>query len=163
VTPESPVIALTCVWQSSVMATGHAAGVGIDLVEVGPLRDLLVAGGQSFLDAVWTELEQQGANKQPLALAGKWAAKEAVMKALQHGIGEMEPLDVEIVTTAVGAPQVQLYRAARTIAERLQVMSWHLSVTHEGNWAAAIAVASLLPPQDLNESVGNDNERRTFD
>ena len=64
------------------------------------------------------------------------------MKALQHGIGELEPLDVEIVSTRLGAPAVQLRRAAQAIAKKRGIATWHVSVTHEGGWAAAIAVAS---------------------
>jgi holo-[acyl-carrier protein] synthase len=162
VTPQPPIGALASVWQASIEAMGQASGVGIDLVEVEPLRRLLAAGGSSFVDAAWTAREQGDTNRQPEALAGKWAAKEAVMKALQHGIGDMDPRDVEIVTTPGGAPRVELYRAARSIAKRHRITTWHLSITHEGGWAAAIAIASSQPHQNLVDSAATTNEGRSL-
>ena len=94
-------------------------GVGIDLVEVEPLRQLRRVGGRSFVDAAWTAPESSEtptANRK--ALAGKWAAKEAVMKALQHGIGDIDPRDVEIVASRLAHLEVELHRAARAIAKQ---------------------------------------------
>jgi holo-[acyl-carrier protein] synthase len=159
---QPPIGALASVWQASIEQTARAAGVGIDLVEVEPLRQLIDSGGPSFLDAAWTAREQRDTNRQPEALAGKWAAKEAVMKALQHGIGDMDPRDVEIVTTPIGAPRVELHRAARVIAKRRKITTWHLSVSHEGGWAAAIAIASSQPHLQLVDSAATTNERRSL-
>lgn len=159
-TPQPPIGALASVWQASIEAMDQASGVGIDLVEVEPLRQLLATGGRSFVDAAWTAREQRDSNRQPEALAGKWAAKEAVMKALQHGIGDMDPRDVEIVTTPLGAPRVELHRAARVIAKRRRITTWHLSVAHEGGWAAAIAIASSQPHLKLVDAAAPTNERR---
>lgn len=142
-TASSPLEAMWSAWHASAAASvGQPAGVGIDLVEVEPLRRLVESGGPAFLDAAWTVREQQDANGQPEGLAGKWAAKEAVMKTLQRGIGDMDPLDVEIVATQWGAPVVELHRAAQATARHKKIAHWHLSVTHEGGWAAAIAIAS---------------------
>lgn len=161
-TPQPPIGALASAWHASVEAMGQASGVRIDLVEVEPLRQLLVAGGRSFIDAAWTAREQRDTNRQPEALAGKWAAKEAVMKALQHGIGDMDPRDVEIVTTPIGAPRVELHRAARSIAKQHRITTWHVSVTHDGGWAAAIAIAVSQPNLKLVDSAATTNERRSL-
>ncbi len=141
-TPRSPLDALRSAWCASIELAGQAAGVGIDLVQVDQLRELIDKGGSSFVDAAWTTREQRDANGQPEGLAGKWAAKEAVMKALQRGIGDMDPCEVEIVTTPRGAPQVELHGSARAIARSRRITNWHVSLTHEGGWAAAIAVAA---------------------
>jgi holo-[acyl-carrier protein] synthase len=141
-TVSSPIGAIWSAWAASADSAGQAAGVGIDLVEVGTLRDLVESGGPAFLDAAWTPREQRDANRQPEGLAGKWAAKEAVMKALQRGIGDVDPLDVEILTTQSGAPRVELHRTARAAARERKIGHWHISVTHEDGWAAAIAIAS---------------------
>jgi holo-[acyl-carrier protein] synthase len=141
-TINSPLAALQSVWYASVDTSNPTSAIGIDLVEVEPLRQLLDAGGLSFLAAAWTNRERRDANGQPEALAGKWAAKEAVMKALQRGIGEIDPKDVEIISSPSGAPNVELHRAARSIAKRRRVTTWRISVTHEGGWAAAIAFGS---------------------
>jgi holo-[acyl-carrier protein] synthase len=136
--------ALRSAWQQSVELIDQTARAGIDLVEVEPLRQLVEAGGETFVDATWTAREQRDANGQAEGLAGKWAAKEAVMKVLQRGIGDLDPRDVEIVTEPSGAPRVELHRAARTIAKQHRIASWYVSLTHEGGWAAAIVIASSL-------------------
>ena len=161
-TAQPPIGALRAAWQASIEATEEAGGVGIDLMEVEPLRQLIVSGGRPFLDAAWTAREQRETNRQAEGLAGKWAAKEAVMKALGHGIGDMDPRDVEIITAPHGAPQVELHRSARAIAKRQRITAWRLSVTHDGGWAAAIAVASLQPYLRLVGSAKKANERRNL-
>ncbi len=143
-TAVSPMRALQQAWSASVEVVDQAAGAGIDLVEVEPLRQLIQAGGDVFLDAAWTAREQRDANNQAEGLAGKWAAKEAVMKVLQRGIGELDPRDVEIVTEPSGAPKVELHRTALSIAKQRRITAWHVSLTHEGGWAAAIVIASSL-------------------
>jgi holo-[acyl-carrier protein] synthase len=153
-TVGSPLSALQSAWQAcTAHPDGQAAGVGIDLVEVEPLRRLVQSGGAAFLDTAWTPREQHDANGQPEGLARKWAAKEAVMKTLQRGIGDLDPLDIEIVTTDAGAPGVKLHRAARAAAWHKEIGQWHLSVTHEGGWAAAIAIALPRLPQRAGATI----------
>jgi holo-[acyl-carrier protein] synthase len=160
-TASSPLHALQSAWHASIGPMGQSAGVGIDLVEVEPLRQLVESGGPAFLHAAWTARERRDANGRPEGLAGKWAAKEAVMKALQRGIGEIGPLDVEIVTTPLGAPAVELHRAARAAARNRKIATWHVSVTHEGGWAAAIAIASLRHLQLTDTAVAADEGRNS--
>jgi len=159
VTATSPMRALRSAWQQSVELTDQTARAGIDLVEIEPLRQLVEAGGETFLDATWTAREQRDANGQAEGLAGKWAAKEAVMKVLQRGIGDLDPRDVEIVTEPSGAPRVKLHRAARTIARRQRVASWSVSLTHEGGWAAAIVMASSLRTTIAGTAAANHGGR----
>jgi holo-[acyl-carrier protein] synthase len=141
-TVESPLAALKSVWQAIIETDDPPSAIGIDLVEVEPLRQLLEAGGPFFVNAAWTNRERREASGQPEALAGKWAAKEAVMKALQRGIGDIDPKDVEIITGPSGAPGVELHRSARSTAKSRRITAWSVSVTHEGGWAAAIALGS---------------------
>jgi holo-[acyl-carrier protein] synthase len=142
VTATSPLSALQSVWSDALEAVGSTIGVGIDLVEVVPVRELIDAGGSAFVDAAWSRGEQTEANGQAEVLAGKWAVKEAVMKALQHGIGELDPCDIEVLTTDAGAPRIELHQAARTFALDRKIAAWHVSLTHEEGWAAAIVIAS---------------------
>ena len=158
-TTTSPILALRSAWQATIEALDQTGGAGIDLVEVESLRQLIEAGGDGFVDAAWTTREQQEANGQTEGLAGKWAAKEAVMKVLQRGIGDLDPRDVEIVTEPTGAPRVELHRTARTFARRRRITSWHVSLTHEGGWAAAIVIASSLRPTLARAAAAN-HERR---
>jgi holo-[acyl-carrier protein] synthase len=158
-TTTSPKHALQSAWLATVEALDQAGGAGIDLVEVASLRQLIEAGGDGFIDAAWTAREQQEANGQAEGLAGKWAAKEAVMKVLQRGIGDLDPRDVEIVTEPSGAPRVELHRTARTFARRHRITTWHVSLTHEGGWAAAIVIASSLRPA-IDGAAVTDHEGR---
>jgi holo-[acyl-carrier protein] synthase len=156
---DSPLRALRATWEASLGSIGHVVGIGIDLVETEPLRQLIEAGGSGFLDAAWTATEQQETNAQAEGLAGKWAAKEAVMKALRHGIGDLGPLDVEIVCTPTGVPDVRLHRSARTIARNQKIANWYVSITHEGGWAAAIAIATPHHLQITNGAVTAEERR----
>lgn len=137
-----PLAALQSVWQASIEMDDPPMAIGIDMVEVEPLAQLITAGGSFFVNAAWTSRERREANGQPEALAGKWAAKEAVMKALQRGIGDIDPKDIEILTCPSGAPGVELHRSARSTAKSRRITVWTVSVTHEGGWAAAIALGS---------------------
>lgn len=141
---------------------GDLAGIGLDLVDVQVLAGLIADGGQVFLDACWTRTEQADAHRNPERLAGRWAAKEAVMKCLGAGIGDIEPTDIEILTLPSGAPTVSLHARAAAIAHAHELSGWLVSITHENGWAAAIAVAhrqsrpsSSDPPLD-EESNGGD-------
>jgi holo-[acyl-carrier protein] synthase len=146
VSDQSPRLALMSVWNASTGSSLGVWGAGIDLVEIAALSDLLNAGGTAFVDAGWTTGEQVDCGGVPERLAGRWAAKEAIMKALGHGIGELEPKDVEIETSVEGAPIVVLHLGALELANALGIGEWHLSITHEGGWAAAIAIASPKCP-----------------
>lgn len=127
------------------------AGVGIDLVESGTFAGLHASGGNAFLDTGWTPDEQHDAAGSAERLAVRWAAKEAVMKALRCGLGDLEPLDVEIVSEADGAPRVVLHRTALARALALGVDRWHVSLCHEEGWAVAIVIAERLSGADRQE------------
>ena len=88
----SPVSAIAKVLEALNMPCAYLAGIGVDLVDVGMFEELLVSGGAAFLDIGWTEGEQRDAEGSPERLAARWAAKEAVMKALGRGLGEVDPL-----------------------------------------------------------------------
>lgn len=117
------------------------AGVGIDVVDIDVLRALVTRGGTSFIDAYWAPAEQIATGNQIDRLAGRWAAKEAIMKSLGHGVGDVDPIDVEIAAHASGAPRVVLHRGAARLAAEARVRQCHVSITHESSWAAAIALA----------------------
>lgn len=158
-TTTSPMHALQSAWMATAEILDQAGGAGIDLVEVASLRQLIEAGGDGFIDAAWTAREQYETNGQAEGLAGKWAAKEAVMKVLQRGIGDLDPRDVEIVTEPSGAPRVELHRTARAFARRRRIATWHVSLTHEGGWAAAIVIASSLRPAQDGAAVAKHEGR----
>jgi holo-[acyl-carrier protein] synthase len=127
-------------------------GVGIDLVEVADVVMFVDAGGVAFLEAAWTPHELSECEGSIERLAARWAAKEAVMKALGRGLGQLSPLDVEVqLDVYSGEPRVVLHRQALMRAEERSVVGWSLSLCHENGWAAAIAIART----DLRASPRN--------
>ncbi len=120
---------------------GDSIGVGLDLVDIDLMRSLVDVGGQEFVDAYWTRAEQLATRGDVERLAGRWAAKEAVMKCIGAGVGDVDPIDIEIVTLPSGAPQVVLSGRAAEVALDRSISKCSVSITHESSWAAAIAIA----------------------
>lgn len=117
---------------------------GVDLVHLPTLRALLQSSwGQAMLRHAWHPREVDDARGRLLSLAGSWAGKEATMKALGHGIGRIDPADIQIVRTHGAAPVVVLHRSARDIARGIGCTGVELSITHDGDYVAAFAVANL--------------------
>jgi len=128
-------------------------GIGIDLVSTDLVRSAVQSGGQAFLDLIWTDTEQDEAAGSAERLASRWAAKEAVMKALNHGIGEVDPLDIEIRKNHEGGPIVFLRKSAASIAESKKVHAWHISMSHEQDWAVAVATACRPHPDRSSGTI----------
>ena len=75
------------------------------------------------------------------ALAGVFAAKEAVCKALGTGIGKVHWQDIEIIHAYSGEPEVRLHGTANEVAAARHLSEWAVSITHDGGIAMAVAVA----------------------
>lgn len=121
-------------------STYQVVGVGIDLTDSQELGGLILNGGSSFLDDAWTRAEQTDVGLDHRRLAGRWAVKEAVMKALGAGLGELAPLDIEVRTRKSGALYVVLHRSAKRAARSRGIAKWHASLSYDGNWALGLAV-----------------------
>ncbi|MBM4051308.1 MAG: holo-ACP synthase [Planctomycetes bacterium] len=120
-------------------------GIGIDLVECARIERMLGEHGQAFLDRVYTGAEQAScarSRNRVERLAGRYAAKEAVLKAIGTGMRDgMCWTEIEVSNDLLGAPSVRLAGAvARTAAER-GVVRLHLSLTHDGGVAMAQVMA----------------------
>jgi holo-[acyl-carrier protein] synthase len=118
-------------------------GVGIDTVEVARFRRVLERRPE-IADRLFTPAEQAYGRRQrdpAERLAARFAAKEAVMKALGVGLGAFALRDVEVVRAASGAPSLSLTGKAAELAARRGVTSWHVSLTHSGLVAEAVAIA----------------------
>jgi holo-[acyl-carrier protein] synthase len=115
---------------------------GVDLVHVDKVGAMLSSSGQEFSDLCWTTAEQDYCNGSVERLAARWAAKEATMKALGIGIGDVAPTDVEVVAIEGHAPELSLHGNAQARAAALGITNWSLSLTHENGWALAFVVAS---------------------
>ena len=115
---------------------------GIDLIEVERFRAQKPEIRQRFIERVYTEKEQEYCGENEQHLAGRFAAKEAVAKALGCGIGEVSWQDIEILNDDLGAPILRLHGKAAERAEALNLTIWSVSITHLKEYAAAVAVGA---------------------
>jgi holo-[acyl-carrier protein] synthase len=113
-------------------------GVGLDLVDVDRFARTLERR-PSLAQRLFTEAEQS--TKRPERLAVRFAAKEAVMKALGSGIGSMAFRDIEVVVLPSGAPTLVLHGRAAEIAASRGVRSWQISLSHTDATAGAVVIA----------------------
>lgn len=116
-------------------------GMGVDIAEVERIRGAIERHGETFLRRVYTAQEREyceGFRNKYERYAGRFAAKEAAMKALGTGWRRgVRWVDLEVVREKGGRPTIKLDGAARKIAEELGVNRIALSITHTGSQALA--------------------------
>lgn len=118
-------------------------GLGTDLVEVDRLRRALERQ-PGLRTRLFTADEWDYADRHHDPhphLAARFAAKEAVMKALGRGMSSMGFAEIEVARSAAGVPSVRLSGNAASIADASGVAGWHLSLTHTDLMAQAVAIA----------------------
>lgn len=111
-------------------------GVGVDIVDLQRFARSLERTPK-LAERLFTVQERENA---PASLAGRFAAKEALIKAF-GGSGAMTWHDMEIVTNELGAPSFVLTGPAQTLAQARGMSSVHLSISHDANAAVAFVVA----------------------
>ncbi len=114
---------------------------GVDLIEVSRIADTLALHGERFLRRCFTPQELADAAGQAPALAARFAAKEAVAKALGCGIGDVSWQEIEIRRDARRRPELILHGAAQTLAQELGLTEWAISLSHTHEHAMAFVVA----------------------
>ena len=118
---------------------------GIDLVDCPRIEEMIKRHGNRFLDRVFTAGEQAyaEANKNKIEkLAGRFAAKEAVLKLMGTGWrGKIAWTDIEIMNDSTGQPKVTLDGEVGELAGKLGIKQISISITHTANFAIASAVA----------------------
>jgi holo-[acyl-carrier protein] synthase len=122
--------------------------VGIDLVEVERIRAALEDPriGVRFRNRVYTQNEIDYCEKKERgrfqSYAGRFAAKEAVMKALGRGWGaQVGWVDIEVARASSGKPDIILHNKTEALAERLGIRNWALSITHTARYGMAYVIA----------------------
>ena len=120
-------------------------GHGIDIVETARIKRSVDEHGQRFLDRVFTAGEQRycaaNAKRYYEHLAGRFAAKEAVLKVLGTGWrGGIAWTDIEILREPTGQPRIILSGECRRIADETGITSWHVSISHIETHATASAI-----------------------
>ena len=114
---------------------------GVDLIEIDRVQEVVGRHGSRYLDRIYTKAEQDESRHNAQSLAGRFAAKEAVAKALGTGIGEVGWLDIEILGDDQHAPTLILKGAAQQRAADLGLANWSVSISHSMTHAVAFAVA----------------------
>ena len=139
--------------------------LGIDIIKVERIRAALDRFGTRFSRRVLTEAEQRYVRGRPETMAGRWAAKEAVSKVLGLGVRGIGWRDIEIERLPTGQPAVRLHGRAATRAEQLAMGRIAVSITHESDYAVAIAFGvrtaggRYLFPLDIEARL-DERERR---
>lgn len=120
-------------------------GIGIDVVEVERIASAIERHGEPFLSKIFSDAERAycESRKHPaMHYAARFAAKEAVVKALGTGIGANAGLrDLEVVNDEAGAPKLRLSGAAEAFAKQHGITDIQISLTHARDYAAANAIA----------------------
>jgi len=118
---------------------------GIDLVDCPRIEQMIDRHGERFVRRVFTDAEQAyaKANKNEIEkLAGRFAAKEAVLKLIGTGWrGKIAWTDIEVINNAAGQPEVTVTGEVKRIAGELGIDHISVSITHTANFAIASAVA----------------------
>jgi holo-[acyl-carrier protein] synthase len=115
---------------------------GVDLIEISRIEEVVRRHGNRYLERVYTEAELQLLGGEVESLAGRFAAKEAVAKALGCGIGVVTWKDIEILGDEQNAPVLTLRGAAAQKAEEIGLQTWSVSISHSMSHAVAFAVAA---------------------
>lgn len=141
--------------------------LGVDIVQVSRMEDL--QKHDQFLEKVFTERERLSMREESVHLAGRFAAKEACVKALGTGFGPVDFQELEILQEESGKPVVVLSGRAQARLEALGYGAVELSISHEKDYAVAVCLLTeakavlqvpkelrgLLPARDRDTHKGN--------
>ena len=139
--------------------------LGIDIIKVERIRATLERFGPRFASRVLTPAEQRYVRDRPETMAGRWAAKEAVSKVLGLGVRGIGWRDIEVERLPTGQPSIRLHGRAAARAEQLGMERIAVSISHESEYAVAIAFGvrtaggRYIFPLDIEERL-DDRERR---
>jgi holo-[acyl-carrier protein] synthase len=113
--------------------------LGIDIIKVDRIKATLKRFGPRFSNRVLTPAEQRYVRGRPETMAGRWAAKEAVSKVLGLGVRGIGWRDIEVERLPTGQPSVRLHGRAAARADQLGMGRIAVSISHESDYAVAIA------------------------
>ena len=138
--------------------------LGIDIIKVDRIRASIERFGERFSKRVLTPGEQRYVRMRPETFAGRWAAKEAVSKVLGLGVRGIGWRDIEVERLPTGQPSIRLHGRAAARADQLGMDRIAVSITHESDYAVAIAFGvrttggKYVFPLDIDERL-DDRER----
>jgi len=114
---------------------------GVDLIEIARIDEVVTRHGKHYLERVFTPAELEYCGKRAESLAGRFAAKEAVAKALGSGIGDVSWKEIEILGDEQNAPVLTLHGMAENKANELGLTNWSVSISHSQSHSVAFVVA----------------------
>jgi holo-[acyl-carrier protein] synthase len=138
--------------------------LGIDIIKISRIAGTMARFGDRFSRRVLTDHEQRYVRGRAHTFAGRWAAKEAVSKVLGLGVRGVGWRDIEIARLPTGQPQVRLHGRAGARAEQLGMARVAVSISHEDDYAVAIAFGvrqaggTFIFPPDIEQRL-DDRER----
>lgn len=112
------------------------------MIETGRIAEAIERHGERFLNRVFTQYELKECNGRVTSLAARFAAKEAVAKALGTGIGDVSWLEIEVRSDEKKAPYVVLSGEGERLANQLGLKNWSLSLSHTEGMAIAFVVTT---------------------
>jgi holo-[acyl-carrier protein] synthase len=120
-------------------ANASQTAIGVDIIEISRIKRAISKSQDSFLKRIYTpaELENQ---RNVSSLAVRFAAKEAVMKALGTGTRGVRWTDIEIVTNGDGAPLIRLYGRALQKSAEIGLDGFDVSLSHSRKYAIAFVI-----------------------
>ena len=139
--------------------------LGIDIIRVSRIKASLERFGDRFVARVLTPTEAAYVRNRPETMAGRWAAKEAVSKVLGLGVRGIGWRDIEIERLPTGQPAVKLHGRAQRRAEQLGMGRVAVSISHESEFAVAIAFGirtaggRFLYPPDIEDRLSEHEAR----
>ena len=139
--------------------------LGIDIVKVERIRAALERFGERFSIRVLTPSERRYVRDRPETFAGRWAAKEAVSKVLGLGVRGIGWKDIEVERMPTGQPAIRLHGRAAQRADQLGMGRIAVSITHESDYAVAVAFGvrtaggRYVFPLDIDDRL-DDRERK---
>jgi holo-[acyl-carrier protein] synthase len=113
---------------------------GVDLIEIARIEEVIARHGKHYLERIYTDAELEQCGKRAESLAGRFAAKEAVTKALGCGIGDVTWKEIEVLGDEQNAPILTLYGVAKQKANELGLVNWSVSISHSQSHSVAFVV-----------------------
>ena len=114
---------------------------GVDLIEIARIEEVVSRHGKHYLERIYTPAELELCGNRAESLAGRFAAKEAVAKALGCGIGDVEWKEIEILGDDQNAPVLHLDGKAAQKADEMGLVTWSVSISHDKTQVIAFVVA----------------------
>lgn len=126
----------------------HFSAVGVDIIEISRVRSVLRRHPERFLERVFTPVEVAFCRGRLGELAARFAAKEAVMKALGTGVRGVAWRDIEVLPDNRGKPLVYLYGGGARRAREIGLGGLDVSLSHSQDFAVAMVVGHRDPVSD---------------